>query len=43
MRQPILLVTHNWVVDRAPIKGFMHRLNNLDTLGIDEHENRCAF
>ena len=43
MRQPILLVTHNWVVDRAPIRGFLHRLNNLDTLGIDEHENRCAF
>ena len=43
MRQPILLVTHNWVVDRAPIRGFLHRLNNLDTLGIEEHENRCAF
>ena len=43
LRQPILLSTHNWVVDRAPIKGFLHQTNDMDTLGIDERESRCEF
>ena len=43
LRQPILLVTHNWVVDRAPIKGFLHQSNNMDTLGYDERESACSF
>jgi ABC transporter substrate binding protein (PQQ-dependent alcohol dehydrogenase system) len=43
LRQPILLVTHNWVVDRAPIKGFLHQTNNMDTLGYDERESQCKF
>lgn len=43
LRQPILIVTHNWVVDRAPIKGFLHQSNNMDTLGFDERESRCEF
>jgi ABC transporter substrate binding protein (PQQ-dependent alcohol dehydrogenase system) len=43
LRQPILLNTHNWVVDRAPIKGFLHHKNNLDTLGIDERKSTCKF
>jgi len=42
LRQPVLLVTHNWVVDRAPIKGFLHRRNNLDTLGFDEGDSQCG-
>ena len=42
LRQPLLLVTHNWVVDRAPLRGFLHRSNNLDTLGFDERDSRCA-
>jgi ABC transporter substrate binding protein (PQQ-dependent alcohol dehydrogenase system) len=41
LRQPILLVTHNWVVDRAPLQGFLHQSNTLDTLGFDERESRC--
>ena len=41
LRQPILLVTHNWVVERAPLRGFLHQSNNLDTLGLDERESRC--
>lgn len=41
LRQPILLVTHNWVVDRAPLQGFLHPTNNLDTLGFDERESQC--
>lgn len=43
LRQPVLLGTHNWVVDRAPIKGFLHQTNNLDTLGFDERESTCKF
>ncbi|MEZ5477358.1 MAG: ABC transporter substrate-binding protein [Thiolinea sp.] len=43
LRQPILLGTHNWVVDRAPLTGFLHQKNNLDTLGYDERESHCTF
>ncbi|MDF1734695.1 MAG: hypothetical protein P1U37_05375 [Minwuia sp.] len=41
LRQPMLLATHNHVVARAPVEGFLHRTNNLDTLGIDEPESQC--
>ena len=43
LRQPILLITHNWVVDRAPLPGFLHQTNNLDTLGFDERESLCEW
>lgn len=43
LRQPILLGTHNWVVERAPIRGFLHATNNLDTLGFDERESDCKL
>ena len=43
MRQPLLLVTHNWVVERAPLRGFLHQTNNLDTLGVDERGTRCEY
>ena len=43
LRQPILLGTHNWVVDRAPLEGFLHQTNNLDTLGFDERDSQCKF
>ena len=43
LRQPVLLVTQTWVVARAPLPGFEHRINDLDTLGIDEPESRCRF
>ena len=43
LRQPILLVTHNWVVDRAPLRGYLHATNNLDTLGFDERDTRCEL
>ncbi len=41
LRQPILLHTHNAVIARAPIDGFLHRNNVLDSLGTDERENKC--
>jgi len=43
LRQPILLGTHNWVVARAPLDGFLHQKNKLDTLGFDERESDCEF
>jgi len=43
LRQPILIGTHNRVLTRAPIDGFLHQVNNLDTLGFDRRESRCAL
>ena len=43
LRQPILLSTHNALIQKTPIKGFLHEKNNLDTLGIDELESKCNF
>ena len=43
LRQPILLSTHNALIKKTPIKGFLHKKNNLDTLGFDELESKCNF
>ena len=43
LRQPVFLTTTNWVVERAPMDGFLHDRNNLDTLGFDEKETRCQI
>ena len=43
LRQPILLASHNAVIERAPIDGFLHASNNLDTLGDDEPDSECRF
>ena len=43
LRQPILLSTHNALIKKTPIEGFLHEKNNLDTLGIDEAESKCNF
>lgn len=43
LRQPLLLSTQNWVVERAPLQGFLHQTNNLDTLGFDERDSLCKF
>ena len=43
LRQPILLNTHNAVVAVAPIDGFLHETNNLDTLGADNRESACKM
>jgi ABC transporter substrate binding protein (PQQ-dependent alcohol dehydrogenase system) len=42
MRQPIPLVTERAVVALAPIDGFLHQSNTLDTLGIDAPESQCT-
>ena len=43
MRQPILLSTHNALIYKTPIEGFLHEKNDLDTLGSDVLETRCNF
>ena len=43
LRQPVLLFTANWVVARAPLPGFLHQTNNLDTIGYDRRESQCHF
>ncbi|WP_011581934.1 MULTISPECIES: ABC transporter substrate-binding protein [Chelativorans] len=43
IRQPILLSTGNAVIERAPLEGFLHQTNDLDTLGMDAPETACQF
>jgi ABC transporter substrate binding protein (PQQ-dependent alcohol dehydrogenase system) len=41
MRMPIMLATANAVIAEAPLEGFEHQTNTLDTLGTDEPEHKC--
>lgn len=41
LRQPIPLVHPRALVAQAPLDGFLHPINDLDTLGIDERESAC--
>ena len=41
LRQPILLATHNAVIANAPLDGFEHQTDTLDTLGADRLESAC--
>jgi ABC transporter substrate binding protein (PQQ-dependent alcohol dehydrogenase system) len=43
LRQAILLASPYSVVARAPVEGFLHRTNALDTLGDDEPESSCRM
>lgn len=43
LRQPILLATADAVIAEAPLPGFLHATNVLDTLGYDEPETQCHF
>jgi ABC transporter substrate binding protein (PQQ-dependent alcohol dehydrogenase system) len=43
LRQPILLTTADAVVAEAPLPGFLHATNVLDTLGYDQPETQCHF
>ncbi len=42
LRQPVLLATHNAVVDLAPVEGFLHETNILDTLGLLPTQTPCG-
>jgi ABC transporter substrate binding protein (PQQ-dependent alcohol dehydrogenase system) len=41
LRQPIVLATNDAVIDTAPLAGFEHQTNTLDTLGEDRPESKC--
>ncbi|BCX89926.1 hypothetical protein MIN45_P2300 [Methylomarinovum tepidoasis] len=41
LRQPILLSGPRAVVAVAPLEGFLHPVNEMDTLGYDERESSC--
>ena len=43
LRQAVFLATPYAVVASAPIDGFLHRINTLDTLGDDEQETPCKL
>ncbi|MCW5695215.1 MAG: ABC transporter substrate-binding protein [Bauldia sp.] len=43
LRQAIPLASANAVFDEAPITGFLHPTNDLDTLGVDERQTTCRF
>lgn len=41
MRQPIPLVSERALVAQAPLEGFLHQRNELDSLGLDEPDSNC--
>lgn len=41
LRQPIPLVTSRAMIAQAPLEGYLHQRNELDTLGLDAPESRC--
>jgi ABC transporter substrate binding protein (PQQ-dependent alcohol dehydrogenase system) len=43
VRQAVFLATPNAVIASAPIEGFLHRTNTLDSLGDDEPETPCKL
>lgn len=43
LRQPVLLAADRSLVAVAPIEGYLHPRNALDTLGADEAESKCGF
>ena len=42
LRQPIALVHPRALVAQPPLEGFLHRVNELDSLGLDEPESECT-
>jgi ABC transporter substrate binding protein (PQQ-dependent alcohol dehydrogenase system) len=43
VRQPILLSDGHNVVSISPQQGFLHQVTDLDTLGVDRPETKCAL
>ncbi|MBU2942624.1 ABC transporter substrate-binding protein [Shimia thalassica] len=42
LRQPIPLVTDRALAAQAPMEGYLHQKNELDTLGLDAPESSCT-
>ncbi len=43
LRQPVLLADADSLVSVSPQPGFLHQYSELDTLGIDQPESKCAL
>ncbi|BBL72185.1 ABC transporter substrate-binding protein [Methylogaea oryzae] len=43
LRQPMLLADSRSLVAVAPLEGFLHQKNEMDTLGFDEPESKCRL
>jgi ABC transporter substrate binding protein (PQQ-dependent alcohol dehydrogenase system) len=43
LRQPILVTGPDLPVSMSPQAGFLHKNQEVDTLGIDEPESKCKF
>lgn len=43
LRQGMLLTAGNITADLAPMEGFLHQTNDLDTLGVDAPQSACRF
>ena len=43
LRQPVLLSSERSAVAVAPLEGYLHPINELDTLGTDQAESNCHF
>ena len=41
LRQPIALVHPRALVAQAPLEGFLHQTNEMDSLGLDQPESNC--
>lgn len=41
LRQPVAIATPRALIDMAPFDGFLHPVNELDTLGQDQPETTC--
>jgi len=41
LRQPVVIVHPRALVAQAPLEGFLHQTNELDSLGLDEPESTC--
>jgi hypothetical protein len=43
LRQPILLSDGRNITSISPQEGFLHQVSELDTLGYDQPETKCAL
>jgi ABC transporter substrate binding protein (PQQ-dependent alcohol dehydrogenase system) len=43
LRQPVLLADDVSLVSISPQPGFLHQVNELDSLGVDQPETQCRF
>jgi ABC transporter substrate binding protein (PQQ-dependent alcohol dehydrogenase system) len=43
LRQGIILAVGNNALQLAPVDGFLHQTNDLDTLGVDAPQSTCEF